>query len=279
MATPVPVGTIDLHCHSTASDGSLSPPQLVETAMAAGVRTLALTDHDCTDGLDEADKAARTQGLRLIPGVELSVRWHDRNLHLVGLGIDPQAPALRAGLRELQAIRETRAEGIAQKLERIGVRDALARTRALANGGQPTRTHFARLLVADGFARDMERAFDRYLAAGKGAYVGADWPDLERGVQWINAAGGRAVIAHPLRYRFGTQLRERLYQAFRAMGGAAIEVCCGTSSAEDVRRSASEAVAHGLRGSVGSDFHGPEQPWVRLGRVPALPAMVTPVWD
>ena len=281
MATvcPTPVSTVDLHTHSTASDGSLAPAAVVQAAAEAGVQMLALTDHDTVSGLDEAAAAARRCGITLLPGVELSVRWKERSLHLVGLGIDPSTPSLLAGLAELQRIREVRAAGIALRLERIGVRDALVRTQALAHGNQPTRTHFARLLVADGVCRDLERAFSRYLGAGKPAYVGAAWPELDQAVSWIRAAGGHAVIAHPLRYRFGSQLRGRLYQAFRDMGGAGIEVCCGTSDADDVRRSAAEAVEHGLQGSVGSDFHGPEQPWVRLGRVAPLPATVTAVWQ
>jgi predicted metal-dependent phosphoesterase TrpH len=277
--TPLPLSPVDLHCHSTASDGSLPPAELVAAAAEAGVQVLALTDHDTVDGLDEAYAAAQHHALRLVPGTELSVRWAERSLHLVGLDIDPRAPALRAGLDELRTIRAARAEGIAVKLEKLGVRDALARTQALAGDAQPTRTHFARLLVSDGLCRDIERAFNRYLGAGKAAYVGAAWPQLDTAVAWIRSAGGRAVIAHPMRYRFGSQLRGRLYDAFREMGGSAIEVCCGTSSPEDIRRSAAEAVEHGLRGSVGSDFHGGEQPWVRLGRIATLPAGVTPVLD
>lgn len=280
MAAPSPafLSTVDLHTHSTASDGSLAPAAVVQAAAEVGVQMLALTDHDTVRGLDEAAAAARRCGITLVPGVELSVRWKERSLHLVGLDIDPAAPALVAGLAELQRIREIRAAGIAQRLERIGVHDALARTQALAHGNQPTRTHFARLLVADGICRDLERAFSRYLGAGKPAYVGAAWPELDQAVDWIRRAGGQAVIAHPLRYRFGSQLRGRLYQAFREMGGAGIEVCCGTSDADDVRRSANEAAEQGLKGSVGSDFHGPEQPWVRLGRVAPLPATVDAVW-
>lgn len=273
-----PASAVDLHTHSTASDGSLAPAALVQAAAQAGVRLLALTDHDTVDGLDEARSAARQHGIDLLPGVELSVRWQDRSLHLVGLDIDPDASSLRGGLRVLHDIRATRAEGIARKLAYFGMHDALNRSYELAGGRPPTRTHFARLLVTDGLCKDMERAFTRYLGAGKAAYVGAPWPELAAAVRWLHEAGGIAVIAHPMRYRFGAQLRGRLYAAFRAMGGHAIEVCCGTSQAEDVRRSAAEAAEHGLRGSVGSDFHGPEQAWVRLGRVACLPAGVEPAW-
>lgn len=270
---------VDLHSHSTASDGDLAPAELVAQAAQAGVRMLALTDHDSVAGIEAAQQAARGHGLRLVPGVELSVTWEHRTLHVVGLGIDPYAPALHGGLTLLQQLRERRAHAIAAKVERLGVANAYARAEALAAGGQITRSHFARLLIDAGLCRDAKRAFHRYLAGGKPAYVATEWPDLEQSLRWIKAARGLAVLAHPRRYTLGTGARGRLMAQFRTLGGDGIEVCCGTSTAAEIQASAREALQHGLAGSVASDFHGRMQPWNRLGGVAALPAGVAPIAD
>ncbi|MFA5938720.1 MAG: PHP domain-containing protein [Sinimarinibacterium sp.] len=262
---------VDLHTHSTASDGELDPAALVAQAALAGVRMLALTDHDSVAGVDTAQQAAHALGLRLIPGIELSVTWERRTLHVVGLGIDPTAAALVEGLKLLQAQRQIRARAIAAKVERLGVADAYGRAEALAAGGQITRSHFARVLIDAGICRDAKRAFRRYLAAGKPAYVATEWPDLDRTLGWIKAAGGLAVLAHPRRYTIGTAARGRLLSQFRALGGDGIEVCCGTSDAAEIQTSAREAREYGLAGSVASDFHGRWQSWNRLGGVAALP--------
>ncbi len=273
-----PLSVVDLHCHSTASDGRLTPTALVEAAAAAGVELLALTDHDTVAGIAEAQAAASHCGLRLLPGIELSSTWQKRTLHIVGLGIDPQAPALVAGLSGLQQLRAERATAIAAKIEKLGVKDALQRAAAIAGDGQITRTHFARLLIESGVCKDMKKAFKRYLSSGKPQYVAVQWPAPEDIIAWIHAAGGRAVLAHPLRYDMSAAWRQRMLTAFREAGGDAIEVCCGNSETSDVNTSAAEAVQHGLQGSVGSDFHDPEQRWARLGRIPPLPNNVTPVW-
>lgn len=270
---------VDLHAHSSASDGELDPDALVRHAAAAGVRTLALTDHDTLAGLDAAGRAARDTGVTLIPGVELSVTWESRTLHVVGLGFDPQSPALASGLTGLQQRRQQRAVAIGARVERLGVADAYLRAHALAAGGQITRSHFARLLVDTGVCRDARRAFQRYLSAGKPAYVGAQWATLEQAVGWLRAAGGVAVLAHPHRYTLGTGARMRLLEQFRTIGGQAIEVCCATSTPAEIQSSARHARELGLAGSVASDFHGRFQPWARIGAVAELPHGVTPVLE
>lgn len=272
-------GGVDLHCHSTASDGSLTPAEVVAMAAASGVRVLALTDHDTLDGVAPAQAAGRLLDVHVIPAIELSVRWGQRPLHLVGLDVDPQAPALLAGVATLQAQRLERAAAIAAKLQRLGLADALPRAVALAGGGQITRTHFARLLVADGLSRDLPRAFKHILAAGRPGYAAADWVPMDQAIDWIRQAGGQAVLAHPLQYRLGSTLRERLLEAFVAAGGNALEVCCGNSDAADVAKLAAAAKRHGLMGSIGSDFHSPQQRWLRLGGVAPLPHGVTAVWE
>lgn len=271
--------TFDLHCHSTASDGTLSPALLIAAAAEAGVDVLALTDHDTTAGLAEARQAAAGYPLQFINGVEVSVRWEKRTLHITGLGIDPDHPVLSAGLAAQQQLREQRAQGIAQRLEKHGVSQALQGARDIAAGSQLTRTHFARLLVDTGLCKDYRQAFRRYLGAGKPAHVTAEWVDMAEAIRWIQTSGGVAVLAHPLLYNMTAAWRQRMLAAFADAGGDGVEVCCGTSNAEQVQLSAREAVRFGLLGSAGSDFHQPEQRWIRLGRVAAMPAAVTAIWQ
>lgn len=270
---------IDLHCHSTASDGRLTPEELVAAAAKEGVRLLALTDHDTMDGLPAAQASAQTCGITLVPGVEISARLNQRTLHIVGLNVNPQTPTLCAGLAELQQQRRQRAQTIAAKLERLGVGDALQRATLLARGGQITRTHFARLLVDAGVCKSLQQTFKRYLGAGKAAYAAAQWVPMAQAIEWIEAAGGIAVLAHPMQYRLSATAHRRMLEGFREAGGRALEVCSGNSQPADVQRCADDARHYGLLGSVGSDFHGPEQYWLRLGGAPPLPDDITPVWS
>ncbi len=268
---------IDLHSHSTASDGELAPETVVAAAAAAGVKTLALTDHDTIFGLDAALQATRAHGMTLIAGVEISVSLDRHTLHVLGLGIDPTAAVLVDGLTDLQRKRAVRASAIAAKLERLGVTNALQRAEDMAAGGQITRSHFSRLLIEAGLAKDTQRAFKRYLGQGRQAYVASLWAQLPDAIEWIHAAGGVAVLAHPFKYPLTRTARHRTLRTFRELGGDGIEVCCGTSDAAEISEAARDALEFGLAGSIGSDYHGPRQPWAKLGRVAPLPAAVTPI--
>lgn len=270
---------IDLHSHSTASDGRLTPTALVARAAEAGVQTLALTDHDTIDGLTEARCAANAHGLLLVNGVEISVSWQRRTLHIVGLAFDPDDAALIAGLATLQRARYERAARIAAKLEKIGVADALARAEAMAGAGQITRPHFARLLIEDGICRDNAQAFKRYLKPGRDAHVTIEWASLESAIGWIQGADGMAILAHPFGYGFSGAWRRRAVAAFAAAGGDALEICTGTTERPQEITAAADAAQHDLAGSIGSDFHAPEQFWLGLGRLRALPADLRAVWD
>lgn len=274
----MPVHCVDLHSHSQASDGTLTPAALVEAANAAGVDTLALTDHDTLDGLDQAFAKASELGMRLIPGVEISVTWQKRTLHVVGLNVS-NSSVLSAGLHNLQVQRARRAETIAAKLQPAGLKNALERARHMAAGGQITRTHFARLLVADGLCKNGKQAFKRYLKPGKPGYAKVQWAGLGEAIHWIQAAGGLAVLAHPHGYNMSHAWRQRTVAAFAGAGGDALEICTGTTTPRQVDASAADARQHGLAGSVGSDFHSPEQRWLALGRLAALPADLSPVWE
>jgi len=221
----------DLHCHSTASDGVLTPAQLAARAQANGVTLWALTDHDELRGQTEAAEAARTLGLRYLPGVEISVTWRAATVHVVGLNLDPSHPALCAGLARVRAGRAARAQQIGAKLAALGMPGAYDGALPYANNPQIiSRTHFARFLVAAGYCPDLQSVFKHYLGDGGKADVPMQWATLPEALGWIHAAGGRAVLAHPGRYKYSARAFARLYQEFRALGGAAIEVVTGSHS-------------------------------------------------
>lgn len=268
----------DLHTHSTASDGTLSPAALVAHAVAAGVDVLALTDHDTTNGLAEALGAARDSGLHLISGVEISVTWGGQVVHIVGLDFDPQNQLLQAGLTELRRFRAWRAEEIGRRLEKHGVSGAYDGARGYASGHLISRTHFARFLVQRGYSPDMRKVFKQYLTQGKPGHVAGEWADLDQAVGWINGAGGQAVIAHPARYGMTRTKLRRLIGEFREAGGVALEVVSGSHSKDDAYTMAKHSREFSLQASVGSDYHGPETPWANLGRLAALPDNTTPIW-
>ena len=269
----------DLHTHSSASDGSLSPAALVQRAAARGVEVMALTDHDTVAGIGAAAAAARRCGLGLVPGVEISVTWGGRTVHIVGLDLDPGCPVLVQGLDRLLAHREARAREIGRLLEAAGWSGALEGARAHAQGVLIGRTHFARFLVERGAAENLRGVFKRFLVKGKPGHVAGQWASLEDAVGWIRAAGGQAVIAHPARYGFTRAKMRRLIAEFRAHGGRAIEVVSGSHSRDDYFVYARIAREHGLYASAGSDYHGPDSPWIELGRLPPLPDGCRPLWS
>ena len=276
-------GQIDLHCHSAASDGILSPTALVSRAKSHGVSVLAVTDHDTVQGLQEAFLAASAQGVVLVPGIELTARWGSRVVHVVGLNFDRQSTAILEAIEVRDRLRDERAERIAEKLEKRGFAGALAGARALAGDGVIGRPHFARWLVEAGHVEDTARAFKRYLGAGKAGDVAVDWPHLADTIASITAAGGSPVLAHPLKYGLTRTRLQSLLMDFARAGGRAVEVVCGQQNPVQTReiltlltRVAEQGFP--LTASLGSDFHQPDQPWRELGGV-HLPADVEPVWN
>ena len=268
----------DLHCHSTASDGTLPPAEVVARAAANDVDILALTDHDTTAGLDEAYLSAHENGIRLIPGIELSATWQGKLLHIVGLDIDPEHRPLKQGTRMLRNMREDRAIEMGKRLAKAGFNNAYENARRLAGDGNVTRTHFARHLIEAGVAKDFTDVFNRFLVRGKPGYYRVEWATMEDTIAWITDSGGVAVVAHPLRYRLTASWLNRVLAAFREAGGEGIEVVCGRNSLDDNVRSALFAHKHGLLASQGSDFHEPGK-WVELGRLARLPDGMYPVWQ
>jgi predicted metal-dependent phosphoesterase TrpH len=269
---------IDLHLHSTASDGCLDPADLVRHAHDCGVRTMALTDHDTTAGVDAAAAAATALGMNFIPGIELSADWRGRCVHILGLAVDPGADGLQRGVLSLAGERERRAVEIARRLDAAGAPGGEALRRIRDQTSLPTRTHFARALSQLGIVHSMAEAFDRYLGHGQPAAVRSNWPAMTEAVAWILSAGGIAVLAHPLRYKLSAGARRELAREFKALGGAAAEVVCGGKSPAQTEQAASLVLRTGLAGSVGSDFHDPDIPWNQPGRLAKLPVAVQPVW-
>jgi 3',5'-nucleoside bisphosphate phosphatase len=269
----------DLHAHSCISDGVLTPTALIHRAHTHGVQLFALTDHDELAGLAEAQAAAEQIGLRFVPGVEISVTWAARTVHMVGLGIDTGNGLLQQGLAQVRSGRQRRALQMAAALQALGIEGSY--DGALSEAGNPaliSRTHFARYLVKRHICTDMQSAFNKYLAEDQAAYVPQQWAQLSEAVAWVHAAGGVAVIAHPGRYKFGDAQMWSLLSEFKALGGNAIEVATANHSAAQLDQFAALARHFNFEASRGSDFHAPGESRVELGAAPALPRDLTPVW-
>ena len=269
----------DLHCHSCISDGVLKPAELAARAHANGVQIWALTDHDEVSGLDEAAQAARSLGLRFIPGVEVSVTWANKTLHIVGLNIDRDSVDVLAALQRIRSGRVERARKIAARLESLGFPASLeGALRYVSNPALVSRTHFARHLVDQGHCKTMQAVFAKYLGDGKPADVPVQWATLETAVRLITTAGGRAVIAHPGRYTYTALQEAALFDEFKQLGGSGIEVVTGSHTSVQCREYADVARRYGFMASCGSDFHSPDEGRFDLGRIPSLPGDLEPIW-
>lgn len=269
----------DLHCHSTASDGALSPTDVVQRAHTQGVTNLALTDHDTTQGLANARACADALGIQLINGIELSVVWENKSIHIVGLGIDPDYELLADAAEYIQYQRSVRAVKMSEKLAKKNIPGAFAAVQQAAGGGTITRSHFADFLVAQHHVDTHQEAFDRYLSKGKAIYVPPVGLELQEAIKWIVKSGGIAVLAHPLRYQLTASWMKRLLTAFKEAGGQGMEVVTGRNVADEINRLAGYASHFELAGSVGSDFHSPTNQWLELGRLAPLPNNIRPVWE
>lgn len=270
----------DLHTHTQASDGVLSARELVLRANERGVKVLAITDHDTTAAIEDAQNAIREENLdlTLISGVEISTLWENHEIHIVGLGFDPQHPAMVTLLQQQYQRREDRAVMIAERLAKAGITDALNGARHEAGAGQITRAHFARYLIQQGKAETMAQVFKNYLARGKTGYVPAQWCTLPDAVEAIHQAGGVAVVAHPARYQLSNKWLKRLLAYFADVGGDAMEVAQCQQAPNERQQLAKYAMDYGLSGSLGSDFHQPCA-WIELGRKLWLPKDVVPIWE
>lgn len=274
------MSNIDFHCHSEVSDGLHPPRDVVRFAAENGVDVLSLTDHDNLGGLAEARKAAGDLGIQFVDGVEISVTWAERTLHIVGINIDPSGTRLRQGLESIRSGRLKRAEKMAESLSRAGISGVLQGAIAFAaNPDMIGRTHFARCLVEQGHVKDVKSVFKKYLVPGKPGYVPHQWASLEDAVNWIVGSGGIPVIAHPGRYDIGSNVMKRLLGEFKTAGGLGVEVVTSNHSKDQVERFACLAVEYDFVASRGSDFHGDENGRVQLGKIPPLPPQLKPVWS
>lgn len=271
--------TIDLHCHSTISDGLYSPEELVAYAHAQGVKVLALTDHDDMGGLSRARKAAEQHGMQFINGVEISVTWKKRTLHIVGLKVNPDYAPLKTALDTVKQGRLERAKLMAEGLEKVGIEGSFEGAQAIAGNSIMTRSHFARFLVEAGYVKDVKTVFKKYLVKGKPGFVEHEWMTLEEAVTLIKDSGGVAVIAHPGRYDLGRTSMPLLMHQFRMCGGEAIEVVTGSHTPPQYTQFAKIAHQFSLKSSLGSDFHGPGMSYMAMGRIAELPANCVPVWQ
>lgn len=270
----------DFHCHSTVSDGLLSPEQLVRRAAENGVDRIALTDHDDISGLAVARETATALGLGFVNGVEISIEWEGTPVHIVGLAFDADSSLIIEGLGKVRGGRTERALRMSADLARVGILDAYeGALRFAENPALISRAHFARHLAASGVCSGVHAVFDSYLVPGKPGYVDHRWASLAEAVRWVTLSGGIAIVAHPARYKVSGAALRRMFGEFRDCGGRAIEVASGSHSPEQVAHFARVAKEFGFLGSRGSDFHGPEESWVDIGRVAQLPDGVLPVWN
>jgi len=271
---------IDLHSHTTASDGRLSPTELVERAVSFDVKVLAITDHDSVAGLDEAHAAIKEQNLplQLIDGIEISTLWSNKDIHVVGLNLDIHHPDLVKLIKNQEARRDARAIKMAERLEKAGYEGALEGAKALAGDGTLTRAHFGKWLVDEGHAKTMQAVFKKFLTRNNIGYVPPDWCSIEEAVNVIHKAGGVAVLAHPGRYKLTAKWIKRLLAAFVEAKGDAMEVALPQQGVQERRVLADYAIQFGLEASQGSDFHY-SSPWTELGRNLWLPEGVIPVWQ
>lgn len=269
---------IDLHCHSNVSDGLLSPAELMSHAAENNVQAIALTDHDDIAGLSEASITAKSLNIIFINGVEISVTWKKRTLHIVGLNFDKDNKLLFQGLKKIRDGRYKRAQLMADGLGMAGIQGAMDGAKSYAKNSTIGRIHFAQFLVAQGYAKDISAVFKKFLTPGKPGYVDHEWISLEESIRLINGAGGDAIIAHPGRYDMGNKLYPKLFQEFKDFGGTGVEVMSGSQDPSQANYFSKLAANYNLFSSCGSDFHGKGISHRALGNVRSLPNDSIPIW-
>lgn len=269
---------IDLHCHSHYSDGVLSPQDLLQFALDQGIECLSLTDHDTLAAYEELLAAAQSKPIRIIMGIELSCRWKKHDIHILGYQVKP-TPHFTALMEKQNLNRMQRAQEIGALLEPIGINHAYTKACELAGHERIGRPHFARVLMIEGVVNEMQAAFKKYLGRGKPAYVPTQWISMQEAVEGIQATGGQAVIAHPLKYGLTRSKLHELINDFKEVGGEGMEVVSGVLTRAQVKEMASTCLRFDLLASSGSDFHGAALSRVMLGRQQALPDLCTPIWQ
>ncbi|WP_333666169.1 PHP domain-containing protein [Acinetobacter guillouiae] len=277
---------IDLHTHSNISDGTLTPELLVQAAIEKSIHTLALTDHDSMDGLIQAEQFAKNQPIQIISGVEISSQWSrpetkkSYGVHIVALNMQNPEP-LQQLLMQQKKIRAERAKQICDLLIPLIHQDIYAEVVAKVDGepDRITRTHIAKTLVEKGFVQRAQQAFDKYIKEGKKAYVKFDGLGLAETIQVIHESQGFAVLAHPTRYDLSATNTRYLIEIFAQYGGDAVELPPAMEPAS-TRQMVDRMIAeYGLKVSVGSDFHGDNMPWIKLGNIPRVKEGQVGIWE
>jgi predicted metal-dependent phosphoesterase TrpH len=269
----------DLHNHSYFSDGFLSPREIVRLASDANCDLFALTDHDSTNGIVEAKSEADKLGINLINGVEISAFWRNSAIHIVGLGIDIDNDELQTGLEFNQTLRKERAKKIALGLWRSGIKDALEKAQMLSGGHMLTRTHFAQMLINEGYCKDMKSVFRRYLTGRKPGGVRVEWKDFKEVIKWVQSSGGKALIAHPFRYRMTHTKIKNMLIDFKEANGDGFEVINANSSDQEISLGNQWIEEYDLLASVGSDFHGWPNQRVQIGNLADLSNNCRAIWS
>lgn len=257
---------IDLHTHTTASDGSLTPTELIRHAVSKELAAIAVTDHDCVDGVEEALAEGRRQGIEVIPGLEISAEFDRGTMHILGFFVDWKQEPLRRRLFELQEARRLRNPKITKKLQEHGLEITYEEVVAASGGGQVGRPHFAKVLVQKGYAASMEEAFEKYLKKGAPGYVEKFRFSPQESIALIHEAGGVAVLAHPFTLGLKTtEMENNLLTELTRMGLDGIEVYYSQNAPEDTIHSLRLCETFGLLPTGGSDFHGAHKPGIDLG--------------
>ncbi|MBA6339914.1 PHP domain-containing protein [Colwellia sp. MB02u-10] len=271
---------VDLHSHTNCSDGALTPKELIERAVNFQIDVLAITDHDTVKGLDSAKQTIIDKNipLTLIDGIEISTQWQGFEIHIVGLNINTEHETLQALISAQQQRREARAISMGEKLTKCGFNDVYSQAKALAGEGSITRAHFAKVLLHRGIISKMQAAFDKYIGKGQRAYVNPNWCSIEEAVAVIHAAGGVAVMAHPIRYDLTAKWLRRLIVHFKAAQGDGLEVVLPQMNNEQRKIMLSYCAEYDLHASMGSDFHQPSR-WSDLGRNLVMPEQAKPIWQ
>jgi 3',5'-nucleoside bisphosphate phosphatase len=269
----------DLHNHSYYSDGILSPIELVRIASKASCDFFSLTDHDSTEGIIEAKTEAKKLDLRFINGVEISAIWQNTTIHIVGLGIDIHNDILQSGLDFNRTLRKERAEKIALGLWHSGIKDALEKAQNISEGHMLTRTHFAQMLIKEGYCKDMKTVFRKYLSGKKPGGVRVEWKNLDEVINWIQLAGGKALIAHPFRYNMTRTKVKKMLIDFKDASGDGLEVVNANSSDEEIALGVQWTNDYNLLASCGSDFHGWPNQRIKIGDLKELPNSNRAVWS
>ncbi len=271
----------DLHCHTTASDGRLTPDELADAVEALSLDIFSLTDHDTVEGYLALKAAGRLDAAKhWVSGIEFSCVALKQTIHIVGLDFDETQPSFVQALAEQARRRKQRGELIHQRLLKAGLPNVYERALELAGSAESLgRPHFARALLEVEACKTEQQAFDRWLGNGKIGDVKLMWPELAEVVGWINEAGGVAVLAHPLRYKMTFSKLRQLIELFDQAGGAGVEVVGQQAAPDKIRHLTRIVASHQLAASGGSDFHDPNWHWAPLGRVDALPENLDPIWS